>query len=49
MGTEKQENGHINSRWIKLDYEHDQELFGKDYSDIFSSSLVRHSRKSNQF
>lgn len=49
MDTEKQENGHINSRRMKLDYEHDEELFGKGYSDIFSSSLVRHSRKSNQF
>ena len=49
MGTEKQENGHINSRWMKLDYEHDQELFGKGYSEIFSSSLVRHSRKLSQF
>ena len=33
MGIEKQENGHRNSGQIKLNFQHDQELFGRDHSD----------------
>ena len=41
MSAQKQENGRRNSRSVKLDYQHDQESFGKDYSDIFSCWLFR--------
>ena len=39
MSAEKQENGHRNSRYMKLDYEHGQEPLGKDYRGIFSCWL----------
>ena len=41
MSAQKQENGRRNSGQIKLDYQHDQESFGKDYSDIFLCWLFR--------
>ena len=45
MIAEKQQNGHRNFRWMKLDYEHDKGPFGKDYSGIFSCWLFRQTVK----
>ena len=41
MSAEKQENGQRDSFEMKLDYQHGQEPFEKDYSNIFSCWLFQ--------
>ena len=48
MSAAKQENDHRKFCFMKLDYQHNQESFEKDYSDVFFMPVVlTDSRKSN--